>query len=86
MHVGHVPVWIAPHAASDIEELEATPIVRTEMGGPMAKLVLVFGPKFGIVVPFIPEAVRASPAREQPVPRTSRRFQLPARVENAGLE
>src|SRR5262245_50427296 len=56
--VGHGPVRVPSHAATDVEECQSAPVLRLQMCRPTAKLPLVFGAQLGIIVPFIPEPVR----------------------------
>src|SRR5262249_5649027 len=54
----HRPVRVATHAAPDIEERHAPPVLGLEVSGPTAKLFFIFGAQLGVVVPFIAKAVR----------------------------
>src|SRR5262249_50350413 len=55
--VRHRPIGVAPHAAADVQEGQSAPILRLQMRGPAANLLLVFGADLGIVVPFVAEPV-----------------------------
>src|SRR5262249_51519082 len=56
--VGHGPVGVATHPATNIEKCYSAPVLWLERRSPAAKLSLIFGSQLGVIVPLIAKAVR----------------------------